>query len=106
MNARAGFLVGMGVALLLVVALIGGWWLASDRGSAASVSSPAPATAKGIAPPRVSAIPLQTAPAAEIAPAAATATAKPKFEERELPAAEDLSKFLNGEMETSVKPEK
>ncbi len=106
MNARAGFLVGMGVALLLVVALIGGWWLAADHGTAAVASTQTPTPAKGIAPPKVSAIPLQTAPATEISPAATTATAKPKFEERELPAAEDLTKFLNGETETSVKPEK
>lgn len=108
MNTRLGFFVGLGLALLLVVALIGGWWLASDHGGPVVTVVPAPVKVQGAAPATISPIPIQGAvvngkPDSTNNP---NSPAKPKFEERDLPPGEDIAKFLNGQADSSLKPEK
>jgi multidrug efflux pump subunit AcrA (membrane-fusion protein) len=108
MNTRLGFFVGLGLALLLVVALIGGWWLASDHGGPVVTVVPAPVKVQGAALATISPIPVQGAVAnGKLDPVTdPSSLANPKFEERDLPPGEDIAKFLNGQADSSLKPEK
>lgn len=112
MNTRSSFLLGAGVALLLVLALAAGWWLASDQGVARPVVTVV--ERKDVAPrmPAVTSAPNQAGGAGAVLPIDTTSlprdATKPKlkFEERDLPEGDEVAKFLNGEKDTAVQEKK
>ena len=105
MNPRSSLLIGIGLVLMLA-AVLGGWWLASGHDGRSIVtpgSHPANRSVKNA--PSIPPFTVQTSEPAKAKPGvpASPSAAKPKYEERDLPSAEDLAKFLNGEADSSLK---